>query len=102
MEELQYPESNLCAIVAYLYGIDTPYSTVTFIFDYALKKFKNPDIKKFIEKQIDDIGPFYYCVERGIFQAQHKKKNAPKSLTLYNYIFIRDDLDYLKHYNTFM
>ena len=50
MEELQDPESNLCAIVAYLYGIDTPYSTVTFIFDYALKKFKNPDIKKFIEK----------------------------------------------------
>ena len=50
MEELYDTESKICAIVAYLYGIDTPYSTVTYIFDYTLRKFKNPDIKKFIEK----------------------------------------------------
>ena len=50
MEELQDPESNICAIVAYLFGIDTPWQTVTYIFDYTLKKFKNPDINKFIEK----------------------------------------------------
>ena len=48
---MQDPETNLCSIIAYLFAIEFPHTfTTKFIKDNALKKFRNPDIRKYIEK----------------------------------------------------